>query len=370
MLHPFFANKQILVIDRSPKNKNDHTWCYWETKAGIFEPVVHHQWKQIDFYSTDFSARFDIEPYTYKMIRSIDLYNYVYEESAKYSNIHFQYGNVESLKNENDKAVVTVDGKKFYASYVFNSIIFNHGNSITGEFIQQKAGSNFLLQHFKGWVIEVTENIFDERISTFMDFRVEQTNGTTFVYALPVSKNKMLVEYTLFSGKILPQNEYDDALKKYISEYLKIELYKITEEEFGMIPMTDHKFPPGNRCIINMGTAGGQTKASSGFTFQFIQKHATAIVEGLVTEKSPHTVNSFVKKRFSVYDSTLLQILINKKMDGDKIFAQLFKENPPQRVLKFLDNETNLSEELKIMQSVPSKVFLPAAIKSIFKAAR
>ena len=118
-----------------------------------------------------------------------------------------------------------------------------------------------------------------------------------------------------------------------------------------------------------MGTAGGQTKASSGFTFQFIQKHTASIVAALLKEQDPHITKSFFQKRFSIYDGTLLQILINKKMGGDKIFAQLFKKNPPQRVLKFLDNETNLSEELKIMQSVPSKVFLPAAMKAIIKAA-
>jgi lycopene beta-cyclase len=53
-------------------------------------------------------------------------------------------------------------------------------------------------------------------------------------------------------------------------------------------------------------------------------------------------------------------------MSGDEIFAHLFKNNPPQRVLKFLDNETSFSEELKIMNSVPTKIFFPAIIHELF----
>ncbi|MEP6845552.1 MAG: lycopene cyclase family protein [Panacibacter sp.] len=88
---------------------------------------------------------------------------------------------------------------------------------------------------------------------------------------------------------ILAQQEYDAALQSYIKDYLQIDNYIITEEEFGIIPMTNFPFPKGEEKIINMGTAGGHTKPSSGFTFRFIQKHAEAIVTALMGgERSPH----------------------------------------------------------------------------------
>ena len=55
----------------------------------------------------------------------------------------------------------------------------------------------------------------------------------------------------------------------------------------------------------------------------------------------------------------------NKKMNGDKLFAQLFKKNAVQEILKFLDNETNFKEELKIMNSVSLTTFLPTAINEL-----
>ncbi len=54
-------------------------------------------------------------------------------------------------------------------------------------------------------------------------------------------------------------------------------------------------------------------------------------------------------------------------MSAEKIFADLFKKNPPHRFLRFLDNETNFVEELKIMNSVSAKIFLPTAIHELFK---
>jgi lycopene beta-cyclase len=361
--HPYFPKKQILVVDQSLKNKNDRTWCYWEREPGCFEDVVHHRWKQVDFYSRSFSRRFDLSPYEYKMIRGIDLYNFVLSKARQKANIHIQPGTVETITNETDKAVVTINGERFTADHVFNSIMFRNASDAAFEYPNYYR----LLQHFKGWLIETDADIFDARFATFMDFRVSQKYGTTFVYVLPVSSNKALVEYTVFSENLLQEEEYDNALKQYVAEYLKPAHYTIAEEEFGVIPMTDFPFSKGEGRIINIGTAGGQTKASSGFTFQFIQRNSDTIINALTANKDPQVSQSFLQKRFHVYDSTLLDILQNKKMDGDEIFSVLFKKNPPQRVLKFLDNETNFIEELKIMNSVPVNVFLPAALKALFR---
>jgi lycopene beta-cyclase len=361
MNQPYFISKKILIIDKTEKNNNDRTWCFWEQQPGVFEDIVYHRWQQIDFYADHFSARFDLQPYQYKMIRGIDLYSKVLSEIKNHSNVEVIYDDVQSVSNKENYAIVKTTNHEFQASYVFNSIIFNNWKQ---EALKQK-DIYVLLQHFKGWLIETSNNIFDDRIATFMDFRIDQNKGTTFVYVLPVAKNKALIEYTLFSKEILQQHEYDDALQDYIQSFLNIKKYTITHTEFGIIPMTNYAFSKNEDCIINIGTAGGQTKASSGYTFQFIQKTVAKIIDALTSNKISLLKETVFEKRFHLYDSILLNVLTNKKMDGDKLFAQLFKKNSPQAILKFLDNETNLAEELKIMNSVSLKTFLPAAIKEM-----
>ncbi|MEJ7680092.1 MAG: lycopene cyclase family protein [Segetibacter sp.] len=318
MQNKVFDHKNILVVDKAPKNQNDHTWCFWEQEPGLFEPAVHHQWQQVYFYSSHYSSLIDLTPYHYKMIRSIDFYNYVMQEAEKHPNITFQYGNIEAAGNEGNKGLVIVDGERYTADYVFNSILFAKP--------AVPADKYYLLQHFKGFMIETKEPVFNPSEATLMDFRVSQHQGTTFVYVLPVSQNRALVEYTLFTKELLPENEYTSALHNYISSFLKIDDYIVTEQEFGIIPMTNIDFVKQIGKVINIGTAGGQTKGSSGYTFQFIQKHTEKLVSDLLKYGHPKNDESFMEKRFKIYDSTLLNILSNNKLPGDKIFANLFEK--------------------------------------------
>lgn len=361
---PFFQDKKILVIEQSPKTANDRTWCFWEKEAGLFEPIVHHRWQTLRFYSGSFSKEFSISPYQYKMIRGIDLYALVKKTAAAHTNVEWRQEKVTAITTEKELALVTTDKASYTAEYVFNSIHF-------GDIMQHPLGAQkgsrdvYLLQHFKGWVIETTEPVFDAAKATFMDFRVSQEQGTTFFYVLPVSPTTALVEYTLFTEKLLPPEAYDEALKGYIESYLKLKNYTIQHEEFGVIPMTNHRFPLQQGRVVYTGIAGGQAKGSSGYAFRFIQKRAEAIVRSLAASKQIDLHHSFTNSKFALYDSVLLQVLAKRKMPGSEIFAAIFRHNPPQRVLRFLDNESSLLDDLQIMCSVPTAVFLPAALQEL-----
>jgi len=89
-------------------------------------------------------------------------------------------------------------------------------------------------------------------------------------------------------------------------------------------------------------------------------------VQALVHAKNPLLSKTFFEKRFGLYDSIFLRVLSRKKMSGEQLFARLFKKNKPQQVLKFLDNDTSFTEELRIMNTVPMSKFLPASVKEIF----
>src|SRR5436190_5233339 len=315
MMHSaFFRSKKILLIDKEDKRANDRTWCFWEKQPGYFEPIVYHRWPQIAFYSNDFSARFDLAPYQYKMIRGIDLYTSVIDEAKLNANIDILTENVLSVLSNETYAAVKTKEKEFHADYVFNSIFFNDWKQDA----LQKKNMYVLLQHFKGWLIETNEYSFDDAIATFMDFRVDQKRGTTFIYVMPVSKNEALIEYTLFTPEVLPEQEYDVELSNYIRSVLGIKKYTVNHTEFGVIPMTNYTFPKGEGRIVNIGTAGGQTKSSSGYTFQFIQKHSDKIIHALTHSSNPLIKDSFFNRRFNLYDRIFLNVLYNKKMRGDK----------------------------------------------------
>ena len=347
-----FNTKTVLLLDESSKNKNDRTWCFWEKEAGLFEPIVYRQWEALWFHGENVSKELSIQPYGYKMIRGIDFYSYCLEEIQRHTNFHFQQGKVERIFSEEETGVV-VSGHTITCHYIFNSILF--------EKPVLKSKEHWLLQHFKGWVVQTEQNHFIKNIATLMDFRVSQKYGTAFCYVLPFSENEALIEYTLFTPALLQQEQYDEELKNYLEAILQIKAYKIADTEFGVIPMTNYRFPTKSNRIIHIGTAGGQTKGSSGYTFYFIQKHSKAIVDSLLKTGTPYVDKP--SPRFHFYDSVLLHILQHNKLPGKQIFSTLFKKNTPSDVLTFLNNESSLAKEIKIISSLPTLPFLKAAIK-------
>jgi lycopene beta-cyclase len=178
---------------------------------------------------------------------------------------------------------------------------------------------------------------------------------------LPFSAHSALVEYTLFTRDLLNREDYDRELHDYVRDFCRVQGFRVLEEEFGIIPMTNEHFRFFRDGMYHIGTAGGQTKASSGYTFQFIQKQARQIVDSLVSGQSLDRIAA-TPKRFRFYDNTLLRILYHDKLPGEKIFSLLFRRNKVQKVLRFLDNESTLADELKIISSLPTWPFLKAAL--------
>ena len=264
LLTPSLQNKSILIVDKDQKKTNDRTWCFWEKKPGLFEAIVHAKWKTLAFLSTDFKKELELKSYTYKMILGIDFYNFVINFAKEFKNVTFLHETIVSIDCNGDYSVLKTLENSYKAQYIFNSTnLFNP--KITEE--------NSLLQHFKGWVIKTKKPVFNPKIGRLMDFRLSQENGATFMYVLPTSTTEALVEYTLFSPKVLGKESYTLELKKYIKEELKIEDYSIIHQEFGIIPMSLAKFKKNSKeNIVNMGTAGGFTKASSGYTFNSFKK--------------------------------------------------------------------------------------------------
>ncbi|HEX7846806.1 MAG TPA: lycopene cyclase family protein [Chitinophagaceae bacterium] len=352
--------KKILLIDREARIRNDRTWCFWETGQGFFENIVSRSWEHVSFLSDSFSSTLDIAPYRYKMIGGIDFYRYCFEKISKHDNVEIVQGDFKGLKFERGFVILDINDEKIIlhdepATTIFSSIYKPE---------EQNKTSIRLLQHFKGWVIESNTPLFNTKEATLMDFRVHQQHGTSFAYVLPFSETRALIEYTLFTKTLLEKEEYDLELKNYIHSFLGIKDFKIIEEEFGVIPMTNEKLSFNGRAAWQIGTAGGQTKASSGYTFQFIQKQSDQIIDLLEQGRSLNELSQ-TPKRFRFYDNTLLHILYHEKLPGREIFIRLFQKNKPQQVLRFLDNETSLSEELKIISSLPTLPFLKAALQQI-----
>ena len=354
---PSLQNKSILVIDKDQKKSNDRTWCFWEKNPGPFESIVYAKWNKLEFLSTDFKKELDLESYTYKMIQGIDFYNFVINYAKKFKNVSFVQESINSIDNIDKKAVLKTTKNRYTANYIFNS---------TNLFNPKINEQNSLLQHFKGWLIKTEKPVFNPEIGRLMDFRVSQENGATFMYVLPTSTTEALVEYTLFSPRVLDKEVYTLELKKYIKEELEIDNYTLIHQESGVIPMSLEKFEQNPKLnVINIGTSGGYTKASSGYTFQFIQKNIIEIINNLVEGNNIIQQTSFKNKYYQWSDRTLIDVLLSNKLTGKDVFTKMFQKVPIEKILAFLGNESTFLEDFKVFTSFPVKPFLTSGIKQL-----
>jgi len=348
-----FTHRKILLLDREQKKRNDRTWCFWENKPGHFESILHHRWDNLSVNHPAGKIPLNIAPYSYKMIRGADFYRYCFDVITKAENVTVVYGEV--TKVDAAAGTVTANETTYTATQIFSSVLMDMPQLAAHQF--------YLLQHFKGWWIETDTDFFDPSAADLMNFNTSQQNGCTFVYVLPVSRRKALIEYTLFSESILEDILYDDGLKIFSSDQLQLTNYTITETEKGVIPMTNLQFPKQEGKVFFIGTAGGQTKASTGYTFQFIQRQTADIVAQL--QKGSMVIMPSVPSRFGFYDSVLLRVLHERKLSGADVFYHMFQKNKASKILRFLDNDSSFFEEIVIMNNTRKMIFIPAAIKEL-----
>lgn len=359
-------NKKILIIDREKKTRNDRTWAFWQEGEGAFEPILYRKWDSIWFHGCNgFSRQLALGKHQYKLLRGIDFYQFVHQELSRNHQIEFLYSPIQSIQSTPDEAVVQTAKGEFRANWCFDSthVLQAMKPSTNQDYLHQN-----LLQHFKGWVIRTDQPAFDPQVPIMMDFRIEQHNECRFVYVMPFSETEALIEFTLFTPTLLSKEGYNEGLKSYIQTFTSIQNYEILEEEFGIIPMSDEPTQenPAPR-IIRIGTGGGYTRASTGYTFTRTQKRLQQLVQNLEQSFDVSPVKGKVIPALNYfYDQVFLNVFLKKRVSTAAIFTGLFRKNPASRIFRFLDEETNLLEDLKVIFSVPILPFTKAAV-NIFK---
>ncbi|CAM3763357.1 lycopene cyclase family protein [Flavobacterium cucumis] len=352
-----FEEKSILLIDENTKKVNDRTWCFWD-ESNSFDEIVSKKWNQAIFANEKFDRILELSPYQYKKINGLDFYELIFKKISEHKNIHFLNQKVVDYSELDNHCVVKTEAETLTCNKIFNSIY-------NPEVVKSQNKFPLIQQHFIGWFIKSKEAVFTPNCATFMDFSVEQKGNTRFMYVLPTLKNEALLEYTLFSKDLLLREEYEAEIQKYI-ENLGITEYEIIEKEQGNIPMTCYPFWKHNtKNIINIGSAGGWTKASTGYTFKNASKKSKALVHFL---KSESDFTKFHKKdKFWFYDLLLLDILSSKNKLGSKIFSSMFKKGDSTVIFKFLDEETSIWEDLQVIWRCPKMIFVKALIGRILK---
>ena len=323
-------DKTLAIIEPREEYKKDKTWSFWKVAPHNFDECVKKSWENFSINIPNKTNHLECNNYPYQSVDSGLFYKKIKNKLKENKNINF----FKDLKE--------IDSK--------NSFIFNSVPSI------KKNYSN-LWQHFCGVEIETQNNFFDDGILNLMDFDCDQRGSIHFFYTLPYSKNKALVETTWLSKmNDVSQKDYDKQIKDYIENHLNLKGYKITYKEIGAIPLFYPVYEEAKN-KINIGTAGGMTRLSTGYTFLNIQEHSKYIRENI--ENISKTRKYEISKKYQFMDEIFLRVLEKHPEMMPNIFFKMFKSSPKTSI-KFLSNKSNFLEDLLIILKMPKWTFIKA----------
>ena len=329
-IHEKLKEKTLAIIEPRQEYKKDKTWSFWKVSSHNFDDCVKKNWENFSINIPGKTNHLECKDYHYQSIDSGLFYEKINNKLKENKNITY-FKDISEINTKN--------------SFIFNSV-----PSI------KKDHSN-VWQHFCGVEIETQNDFFDDEIFNLMDFDCEQRDSVHFFYTLPYSKKKALVETTWLSKmNDSSQKDYDNQIKNYIETQLNVKNYKIVYKEQGAIPLFYPSYKK-EKNKINIGTAGGMTRLSTGYTFLNIQEHSKYICENI---ENISKIEKFeINKKYQFLDDVFLRVLKKHPEKMPNIFFKMFK-CPPKTVIKFLSNKSNFFEDLSIILKMPKIAFIKA----------
>ncbi|GAB7029010.1 lycopene cyclase family protein [Streptomyces sp. NPDC021749] len=342
----------VVLVDapRGPRTPPERTWCFWEAPGGEFDRALTAAWDALRVYGPDGTERVGRPaPLRYKMLRSGDFTSVVEARLAGNPAVRRVEATVAAVRDTTDGAEVRgCDAAGRPVTLRARWVCDSRPGALL------PPARTTLRQHFRGWFVRTRRAVFDPAVADWMDFRVPQpAHGLAFGYVLPLGPHTALVEYTEFSRRPLDVAEYERALRHYADDVRKLGPFEVTGVEQGVIPMTDGRFPHRvGRSVFRIGTAGGATRPSTGYTFAAVQRQTAGLAAALWRAGAP--LPPPVHGRWArALDAVLLRGLDSGRVDGAAVFTDLFGAVPTERLLRFLDGRSRLWEDLTIGLRTP-----------------
>jgi lycopene beta-cyclase len=322
--------KTLAIIETRDEYKRDKTWSFWKVFDHSFEDCVIKSWNNFSINTSEGFRELINKPFPYQSIDSGKFYKKINSKLSLNPNVSF-FKSLDEISSKN--------------SLIFNSVF------------KDKLDKTKLWQHFQGIEIETPKDIFDDEIVNLMDFNCDQKNDVHFFYTLPFKKNRALIETTWLSNlEDESLMNYDLQLENYIKNNLGIKNFKINFLEKGAIPLFHPNYKNDDK-IINIGSAGGMTRLSTGYTFLNIQEHSKHIVENI--DKIEKIRNYNIGRKYQFLDKIFLKVLKNNPEKMPKIFFNMFKTSS-NNVISFLSNKSNIFQDISVILKMPKFIFLKA----------
>ncbi len=262
--HP---DTRITIIEAGKHPGGNHTWSFHEhdltpQQHRFVQPMLAHRWDHQEVWFPKYRRRLET---AYLSLTSESMLDWLARHSAIDVVTETAVADVEPDR------VINADGGAITGSCV-----------IDGRGPRQQNGMVLGFQKFVGREI-VTREPHGLSGPVIMDATVSQQDGYRFVYLLPFSSDRLLIEDTCYSdGAALSEQAFNDRIDAYIRQH-GWHVDSLLREERGVLPILlagdfDTFWPP-DECVARAGLNAGLFHPLTGYSLPMAVDLADAITD-------------------------------------------------------------------------------------------
>ena len=353
---------RTLVIEPRTEYTNDRTWCYWHDRSAPHPLAALHQWQTMRLAHAGQIVSLDCGLTPYHMLAAQDFYATAQTSIDQQRAITLRQG--VSVVGEPSRTGGVWEVRTSAGNVRALSVVDTRPPQLP------RRGGAALWQSFYGKEIECSAAVFEPTSMDLMHFLAPDPRHIPFVYALPLSPTRALIEVTVFGATPLGVRELSARLDAAIAERVGDAAFTTLRSEHGILPMGLSEAPgSAHSSYVRVGVMAGGARPSTGYAFQRIQRWASECAYALVSRGHPvaHRPDPLVLR---VMDRIFLDVLRADPMRGGALFFSLFSRTNPARVIRFLSGNGGVVDSLAVVAAMPVSPFVRAALALVRRRSR
>ncbi|MBZ2187376.1 MAG: hypothetical protein K7J46_21960 [Bryobacter sp.] len=330
---------QITVFDRRARLPHPRrTFCFFETPEALRPVEPSRRWNEIEFSGPGFARVIDCANQPYAMIEGDQFFGQMIRELEQ-RGVSFQW-NARSVEVKGE-AVVTENGRH-EADVVIDAAYSAAGRQAT------------LWQSFFGLWVETAQPSFEPNVASLMNLvPAEDGASLSFVYLLPLSATRALVEHTPYNGTPLSSHWHRKRLMQWMAER-NLSVVRETGSEYGAIPL-GLESREGVQGVCRIGSDGGAIRPSTGYAFQALQRQAAGVARVIAAGKRPDEDwrAAAYPAWLTAADGLFLRAMARDPEHGTRLMGRLLGRADAESLISFLSGSAGVIEALRTMVCVP-----------------
>lgn len=339
----------VILESRSHYSK-DHTWCFWDEGSAHLRELVQHRWPTVTLAHGGRRVSVDCHTSPYAMIPAENFYAHATAAVAETARITLAMN--EPILGEPHKEGGLWRVETRCGSRVAKRLIDTRPQRVP------ERDAAVLWQSFRGHEIECDADRFDPAVARLMDFSPSKNGRITFLYLLPFSPRRALVEVTVLAPDPLGPQDLAEELGTFIRRQIGGSSHAVLRSEHGVLPMGQAAFDrAADVSHVRVGVAAGGARAASGFAFQRIQRWANACAAELIAGQPPlaHPPDPWITRAM---DALFLRVLRAHPERAPELFLALFALQDPRRIIRFMSDHALMADYAAIVLVLPPWLFL------------